>query len=507
MKGLFLSATLFVSLSAFASELMSPVQLFDAVEWTKVRQEAIENPKIASLKLLIEINYDPFIGRPWEQKAYQEEYQLLWSEFRKNYCPSDLEICSVSEVIRSQEQVDTIRKNLTDSKEREKINQALAPSKMQLTGNLYFPGLTAEDDSKNFSLRVSRIEGSSEPKTVEVWEIPVKNVRQIVQNHSVVYDIASYASGFSMKPVPSYFALDSEANSYLQIEKLKMSAMEFAENWKRIVRSDVTYNAINTQELLLQKLRKQLEKDFQIQYSVVSKKLDAYKNTHQEDIERFQKERESGDYPLEVYQAVAYQELLKVAQKQAEFYQWAKKMHLPLDKQTTTLQGLLSAQKSENSVLLSYLTHRIAVVGAGAVYEQILNDKSGKVYLLEHVSAFLEQGLYENKGTFEKYAGKLDWQLILDEAFLKEHRPTLYEKLKKTDLLTVEKLKTTPLAIQRQVLIDYISEVKQTESGPVREVFVMGVLRLAGTLFLSLEAQDFSDFAEMIYLTRFTQGT
>lgn len=486
--------------SLFASELTSPVQVFDAIRWLKVQEQAKANPKIASLKLLVELHYDQIIRRPWEQKAYWEEVNYVWTEFRKSYCPSELELCTLPGKIETLAQMSEMRQKFVAAKERALINAAIQDSEMQLTGNLYFPGLSAEpkSDQDNFSLRISKI---AEKKSDDV----TSGSRQIWLTDAVMYDIASYQSGFSMKPVPSYFALDAEGNSYLQIEKIKMAAMDLAPNWKRIKVDSKKPDAVHAEELMLQTLRKNLEPQFAEIYPQLLKKMDENNPAHREDIERFGKEREQGDYPLEVYQAVAYRQLFSLVSQQAQLYQKARADKKALDAQATTLEAMLMLQTSAQPLLYGYILHRIAVTEAGPILEQVLTQQDAGMLLLEQLSAVLDVGPYQGRKNFEKFSQTFNYQMLLEPKFLKTQRTKLYKYLSDLQLLKPEQLAAAPLAIQRQVLIDYLMDEQQVSGRPQMKIVPASLYRLSGVMLLNMKAEQLKELAAIVIKERFSK--
>lgn len=492
---------------SFADEQTSSVQVFNAIKWLEAQDRAMANPKIVILKKLIEIIYDPIIGRRWEERPYWEEVNNLWTEFRKNYCPSELELCAFPAKINDNSLLQKVAKKLTNVRERGLINSAIAYSELQLTPNLSFPGLTSGSDQENFSLRISETKPPAESKRLIIWNIPAARMtNQTHLENAVLYDVMSYGLGFSQKSVPSYFALDAQSNGFIQVEKVKMAAMDFAQNWKRTVRSEAVYSIINLEEMFLHKIFSAQKDSFEKYYVELRDRLNPENEQHKEDLARFDKERQSGFYPLEVFQAVAYRLLLNFTHQQAEFYQWAHTLSKPLNQSTVMLENLLYSQKSANPHLFLYLLHRIAVVGSGEILDQTVSQPNAQRYMLEILSVLLGEGKYKESNHFAELSVKIDYALILDKKYLIQQRPALYKFLEANQLLTPELLRAAPIMVQKKVLKDYLSNSIQTKSGEkYGNPILMSILRLTSAVFLGADPATLNRYSSLMYDGNYTK--
>ncbi|MGE0631873.1 MAG: hypothetical protein AB7O96_05670 [Pseudobdellovibrionaceae bacterium] len=491
------------SSAVWAAELTSTVQLFNALKWFKFQEVSKENPKIMTLKALIEISYDRMIGRPWTEADYWEQSQLIWTELRKSFCAdqtSKLELCALPATLSTVAEQEQILKKLISEKERNLINKKIEDTQLQLTPNLYFPGLSPEpkSDEENLSLRISTLESPTQVDSIDLWSKTVQNVKQIFMNDAVMYDIASYQSGFSMKPVPSYFALDAKGNSYLQIEKIKLAAMEFASVWRQTVKNEITHPQTSAEEILLKEMKKESLAEFEEIYPKLLTQFDPNNQAHQEDIERFEKTKKAGDHPLEVYQHVAYSKMLDLVIKQARYYQWAREQNKSLDSLLVTHESLLTLEKSANKYLYGYLLHRLGVTGEGPLLDQTVSKRVAGMFLNDQISVLLETGVYKDQKVFEKLRSKINYDLVMDTSFFKTSRPNVHAYLEQQGIKTADQLKNASAEVQLQVLRLMVADGNT--------ISAMGVFRLAGVLLVSLDQEGLNQIADIMHEVRVVKG-
>jgi len=515
-KSLLALSLLYTVNAAFAEELTSTVQVFNALKWDQVRKKAQADPRLASLQSFIEILYDPIVGVVrWEYNDYIVALNERWTDFRKNFCPLEgLELCAEPELLKDFSRVDSIINILVSEKAHTVINQKIADTGMQLTRNLNFPGITKADDKGSFSLRIAEIDRDAKPRNLEYWEIRATKPTQLIDlENAFLYDLTTYALGYTPMggKVPAYFALDEKSNGYLQIEKIKMAAMDFAQIWRHVMKGPAEYNAYNIRDILLHRLYQSSEKDFEKYYGELKAKLTS---KHQDDIDRFEETRAKNRYPLEVYQAVSYDLLLKLTTQQVEYYEWAQQFKKPLNHPVVTTEALLNLQKIANPELFLFLVHRIATSGEGEILDQTVHRLHAQKYLLKFGEVLRGKGKYKTKeDVFSKLIAKVDYKLILNESFLENNRPLLYAFLEKGDLLTPEKLKAAPIAVQKQVIDMLLSDAiaqkddDEDDDAPNTKPNLQGILHLSSAIFLGADKEALDLYQTIIFNVNQAEGT
>ncbi len=497
---------IFTFTSTHAEELTSSVQVFNAIKWAQVQEKAKNDGQVSSLKALVEIIYDPMVGVRWERADYFEAINEKWKTFRSHFCPSSLQLCTLAPNIDDFSQIDHIIDKLTSENDGAILNKEIADTGLYLTPNLNFPGITGKDDRANFSMRIAEIDVNAESKRLEFRDIKARSATRLISlENAVLYDLRSYELGFTQKSVPAFFAVDQSANGYLQIEKIKMAAMDFAINWRRVVQHPTPYKAVNAEEILLQRLYKKSEKVFEDKYAQLRNRLNPI---HEEDIGRFLAERGQGRYPLEVFQAVAYEHLLKLATQQVEFYQWAQQFRKNFDNGAIVVESLLNLQNHANPELFYYLLHRIAVIGDAEILSQTVTQRQAQQYLVKIVEALRGQGKYgTNKNAFRTLSKKIDYSLLLEADFLLTYRSYLYDELDRNNFLTADQLRAAPLEMQRRIIDEFVSVKGLDSEGDIHtKPFLMGILRLAGAIFLGMDQETSKIYSAIIYDVNLTDA-
>ena len=493
---------IFTFTCAHADELTSTVQVFNAIKWVAVQEKAKNDNQVSSLKALVEIIYDPMVGRRWEREAYFETINERWVAFRSHFCPSKLMLCSLPATVRDFSQIDQLIENLISDHDHAILNKELLDTGLQLTENLNFPGITGNDERANFSLRIAEIDERAKYKQLQLSGIKAKKLTRLISlENAVLYDLRSYELGFTQKSVPAYYAVDKHHNGYLQIEKIKMAAMDFAVNWRRNINNPAPYTVINAEEILLQRLYAASEQMFAETFKILFQRLQP---SHLEDIERFKLEQSKGRYPLEVYQFVAYEHLLKLATQQVEFYQWASQIRKSKDEDSIATESLLNLQKNADRNLFLYLIHRLAVVGDAAILDQTISQKSAQRYLVKIIEVLRGQGKYlGSRDLFPVLSKKVDYGLLLDSKFLLSQQPHLFNRLDEKKLLSADQLRSAPVDVQRSVIDGLVSTPsKNGQSSP----FLTGILRLAGAIFLGADQETLDIYATQIFDVNMTDG-
>lgn len=287
--------------AANAHEDTSPVQVFDIPKWIELSKRAKASAKVMGVKNLIEIIYDRIISRPYEtEEKYWQEAGKRWTNFRSSYCPSKLTLCGLADKLENIQQLEAIRDGLVNSANRELINKDLKIEGLYLSPNLIFPvQLTvADSDKTNFSFRIATIE---KHENSDVQDKSLITMGDVIMN-----DIFTYRLSYGREIARTYFALDAEGNGYIQADRIRETTVTMAKIWKRAVEREVNFSYIDAQDLLLQSLRKELQREFEATYIRLLAKLDPNNAEHVEHIERFKNELAKGQLPTEVYQWVFY---------------------------------------------------------------------------------------------------------------------------------------------------------------------------------------------------------
>jgi len=482
-----LSVTLY---AASAHEDTSPVQVFDIPKWIELSKRANASPKVMSVKRLIEVIYDRIISRPYEtEEKYWLEAGKRWANFRVSYCPSKLTLCSLSDKLENMQQLEAIRNGLVDSANRDLINKDLNKEGLQLSPNLIFPvQLAATDSDKtNFSFRIATIEKE------EASDVQDKSL--ITMGDVIMNDIFTYRMAYNREIARTYFALDSDGNGYIQADRIREATVTMAKIWKRSVEREVNFSYIDIQDLLLQSLRKELQREFEATYIRLLAKLDPNNPEHVEHIERFKEELAKGRLPTEVYQWVFYDQLTRVAEVLTQHYQQAKVDYQDLHTPNLALKGVVALEQQVSHRLLFYLLQRVWDYDEGSVIEQIVPKPLAGMYMVEHLHVLLENESYKDLEQFEKLSSKIDYGLLTAEAeLLKEQHPDFYNRMTSMDLFNAEKLQLAPAAIRKQWMKELV-----LKNG---EPFKIGIYRLSAALTLGLDARTARDAAEIIRKVR-----
>lgn len=489
-----LKSTLLVSLfaifsPAFANEDTSPVQIFDIPGWIRVRDQAKANPKVVSLKLMIEIIYDRITSRPIEEQKYWPLAGTRWTNFRSVYCPSKLTLCSLPAELINMGQLEAIRDGFVKESNRDLINIQLNAIGLHMSPNLIFPvQLTvADSDKKNFSFRITSIESEESSD--------VQDKTLTVTGHVIMNDILTYRMAFNREMAKTYFAVDSKGNGYIQGDRVKEAAMGMARQWKRAAEMDIEYTTIDAADLLLQSLKKELSNEFEATYTKLVMKLDPNNRNHIEHIHRFFSARLESRYPIEVYQWMALEQLSRVTEILVRHYQLAKLDYQNLHVAERSVKALADVQEQTSPRLMFYLLQRQWDYEDGGVIEQITSKPLVGMYMVEHLQVLLEQGPYKDEKNFAKLSRHIDYNLLAnDHEFLKSHNPEFYKKMSALGLLGSEKLRAAPLAVQQTWLQEFITKDQV--------VFNMGVYRLAAALMMGVDARESRHIAQTIRRAR-----
>lgn len=478
-----------LSNSAFANEDASPVQIYDIQKWIQIRDGAARAPQVVAVKQLIEIIYDKIISRPWEEAPYWAEAEKRWTNYRQTYCPSAQSLCALPEKLETVQQLGNIRNELVKPQTRDMINTELAKVGLKLSPNLIFPVQlpVAENDKSNFSFRITTIESEG-----------ISNVedKSLVRMGDVVmYDIFTYRMNYTQDIARTYFAVDSQGHGYVQADRVREAAYTLAKQWKMLDARLIEYNALNATELLLQKLKLELKPEFEATYARLLAKLDPKNVEHVQHIHRFESERARDRYPSEVFQWVAFDQLMSVAEVLTEQYQDAKLNRRDLHAPTTSLQSVAKLQAQTAPRLLYYLLQREWDLDEGGVIEQIVTKPLAGMYLVEHLNVLLERGPYESAGMFAELAPAIDYKLLLAEPeFLKTHHPAFHARMSSLGMLDPEKVKAAPLAIQKAWLEEYLTKDEKP--------FILGAYRVSAALSLGVNARQSRDMSEAIRKAR-----
>ncbi len=479
---------------AYANEDTSPVQVFDIQKWMQLRDRAKNSEKVMGLKNLVEIIYDKIISRPWEEADYWKEANQRWEKFQAAYCPSDLTLCALPKSLENIQQLEAIRNGLVDVKNHQRINKHLAELGLNLSPNLIFPVQTpvAESEQDNFSFRITTIESEDGGE--------VAGTSIITHGDVIMLDIFSYRMGFTQDLAKTYFAVDSNANGYIEADRIRENAVTMARIWRSAAQREITNNPVDASDLLLQGLKKELDREFVSTYARLFAKLDANNPDHLEHIRRFENAKEKGQYPIEVYQWVAFDQLTRVADVLIGHYQVAKYNYQSLHTINQSLKAMVQLQQQVSSRLVFYLWQRHWDLEDAGVIEQIVSKPVVGTYMLEHLKVLLEKEHYAEMGQFARYSQLIDYKLLTDDHdYLKENHPEFYKKMLRLDLLDAGKLRAAPAAIQRQWLEEYMTTNNTTE------LHQAGVYRLGAALMLGFDARAARDIALTIQKARLSR--
>ncbi len=479
---------------AYANEDTSPVQVFDIQKWIEIRDRAKNSEKVMGLKNLIEIIYDKIISRPWEEADYWQEANKRWGKFQEAFCPSDLTLCELPKKLENIKQLEAIRNGIVDVQNHQRINSHLATLGLNLSPNLIFPvqSPVAESERDNFSFRITTVEAETGGE--------VTGTSIITHGDVIMLDIFSYRAGFTQDMARTYFAVDSKANGYIEADRVRENAVTMARIWKHAAQRVIIPNPIDTTDLLLQALKVELSADFETTYAKLLAKLDPKNEAHQEHIRRFQESRAKGQYPLEVYQWVSFDQLMRVTDVLVGHYQQAKFNYQNLHTINQSLKAIVSLQQQVSHRLMFYLLQRQWDLDDAGVLEQIVSKPVVGTYMLEHLKVVLEKEHYAEMGQFARYSPLLDYKLLTDDHdYLKENHPEFYQKMLSLDLLDSGKLRSAPLAIQRQWLEEYMTKNNMTE------LHQAGVYRLGAALMMGFDARAARDIAATIQKARLSR--
>lgn len=477
-----------------ANEDTSPVQIFDIQKWLEIRERAKSSDKVMGLKGLVEIIYDKILSRPWEEEDYWVEANTRWERFQSAYCPSRITLCSLPKELANLQQLEAIRNGLVDSENHQRINKHLAVLGFSLSPNLIFPVQMPAGNSEqdNFSFRITTIEDESGGA--------VEGTNLVIHGDVIMFDLLSYRMGFSQDMARTYFAVDSKANGYIEADRIREAAVTMARTWKRAAQRDITPNPVDSQDLLLQDLKKELAGEFESTYKNLFSKLDANNQGHLVHIHRFEEEKAKGQYPIEVFQWVSFDQLRNVSEVLVSHYQEAKFNYQNLHTINQSLKAIVNLQQQVSQKLMFYLLQRQWDLDDGSVIEQIVVKPVVGTYILEHLKVLLEKEHYAEMGQFERYSKLIDYKLLTDDhEYLKENHPEFYKKMLALDLLDAEKLRATPLAIQRQWLEEYMTKNNGAE------VHQAGVYRLGAALMMGFDARTARDIAVIIEKARLSR--
>ena len=471
-----------VLLSGFAQAedlplIGDPAQLVDNVGWLAAQNKFREmGTETRAYSDLVAILYDWDNGRPWG-KEYVPEANKRLGKFRELTCAElpTLAICKTPGIIGSGNDVALAEGSLLKdiSALEQRWNVKIAP--------WLLPGR-----DPLFSV-IAATSVSQETVAMKFWDLNSTPVQISTYFNALIPDATNYRAGFDEKDAPAMFAVNP-AGLAIDDRQLRQRVSEFANAWKHAITSNAAkppaHALAESAEIQFQKLYDAQQSDFAKAYQELSAKVADTPAVR----ERFEKERAAGDYPEEVYQQVAYTQLLEIARIQGVYLTLAPAQRLDVSPRERALESLLTVQRYSSSpqvFALEMSTLLDPYASHGYILDENANASLASTYVLENLKALLGMGVYEGQGKFPAMGNGLLNPVLFDDADLAQSAPDIVQALHGRKLASLAPNEQIAI-LQQYLVVNY-------KARP------MAVDRM-GTLFLqNATTEELHVLAEMIH--------
>ncbi|MEZ0315229.1 MAG: hypothetical protein ACAI38_25940 [Myxococcota bacterium] len=403
--------------------LRSPAYLLDYRPWAadNARMNERGSP-LRAYRDLVFMVYDHYVSRPYEQGAYYPALQERLDAFRHHFGNGSA-ATPVPERVTDEAGVYALAAALSDAQFlgdlRTRHGMTVRP--------IIFP-----NSPHTFDLQATARE-QSESDRVSFFNLPPRDVRWIYTT-PVMNGVDSYYAGFFQREFPGHFAMGPDG-VVIDDVFLRQRVLRFAETWKFGVRpgTEGRVNPLtNTDAIQLRGLREAHRADLDTAYDRLLAQVASAPATHA----RFLRERAAGDYPIEVYQHVAYAHFRDIVRTQSGFYAASLGQRRNVREGELALESVLAVQRYSPSwrfAMLDLTTQSQPFSASAIALDQMVNPRLALGYMTEQVRAILGDGAYAGDRLFER----IGYAVAADELFLthdlREQHPAAYQALLSAD--------------------------------------------------------------------------
>jgi|GEM_PF-5456793 len=411
---------------------------------------------------LVEILYDWDNNRPWGSDFFPVANERL-KEFRARVCPMvpGLGACFAPRVIWSGTEIALLQKSLLASPALSSLGQRWGLEIAPWVRPLREPA---------FSLLIGETDASA-PVEAAYWNLPAAKVEWRTFRHTYLNDKDNYRAGFDQKDVGalfSHFGRNMRLNDWL----LRDRTMGFAASWKHAIGASEHWNPTNpiveAPARLFLKLREEQAARFEHYFEILKDKVTG------EHLQRFEKERAAGEYPEEIYQHVAYEQLREILQIQGSYFARTLELRKNTSVRQKSLESLLTIQRYHSSpriFAMEMITMMEPLSSRAFVLDAATDLGIVQALVMEELKAVLGSEPYVGKALFPAVGKSLLEPELFRATYLDEYAPDIKEQLAGRDFTTLD--------IEEQLRIFKL--YLQPKPGKFRPMalYRMGVLLLA----------------------------
>ena len=467
---LFLISLLALVAAVRVSAQESRQKLFNATEWLE-KQKAYSTKEVLALRDLVTIQYDQNLNRPWGDEGYKEQITKRWTAFRTAFCPSEIELCLLSE----QAKLSSISNVLKQESTLKAINEYLKKlnNPISIVRLKTVPGVLPEDMSYlndfNFVIGVFSTEQSAEG--------PYQKV-----GLTILMDVGSYFLGYQGKVPSVYYAYNLKKQLLVFEETLIAKALDHGILWmKASVRTDA--NGF---------------------LDVPNRLIKGYTQSKKSASPLYQSLANADGYEWLVYDEI---KALAISQGFSLKNHWSDKLN-GLEKEMLVRQSLLRLQEDFDSRLVTLLFHQHAYDENAVVLDQMTSKVTVSTVIRENVNFLVS--------TSREWFASANFEYLQDQESLKHFNLDLYEALEKFNLLgkdwsglTAQQKRSIAIAAVYPRNMSYPDELKsidnliRTSIVDTTTLNVPAMHRLFACISMSHDPRMLAKLANDIYRKRF----
>jgi hypothetical protein len=468
------------------SLLHSPALLFDFQSWNRDRAAATARGSASQAYLQLALMlYDRKIERPWEAPAYARTMNERLTEFRRHFASDGQHLCDLPLQVTNEAEHRQLATALRDPRLLEELRTR--------QGLNVYPAIYL-NHPRAFDLMVNRTE-SSERETLSLWRMQPRDVQWRFTT-PVLGSVDSYKEGFFDRTSPSQFAIAGN-EVIIDDADLRDRAMAFAHQWKfqiRVAQNGRRENPVYDSESLQFRL---LAQEHRAELDATYERLLVQVASNPATTARFQRERAAGDYPVEVYQHVAYAHLRGLERLQSGYYAAVRDQRTDIDAGHMLLESLLTMQRYSPSwrfMLMEVTTQSNAFTAHSAVLDQMVNSGNARGFAAEQIKAILGVGPYAGTNLYDRLSYAILADELFDAGYLREQQPEIFAELARSDG-TIRSIRELPRADQIRILSTYLmsadGHVDRTAGNRLQAVFATRI-----------READYRELADVIHRTR-----